>query len=365
MKIARCLAVVFLAVPLSSGCGPSAVSKQDLVELAAGALVSSETALLDFGARDSREHLVSGWSEDETATDGMSFVWATGASSRLRLFIAEPRPLELSFRAWPFRFPGAPPQRLTLELNGGPLSELTLLDSPSEYRVPLPAELQLEGDNTLDITCAYRHSPRETLPGASDPRRLSVGWDWIRVEGAMVPPGSIANGDGLTLPYGARVTYLLDLPPGSRLELDAVRPWANEGASPYLAISSRTLSSREDRTVPGTSRGLELPLDSDGGLVALSLQARTGGGRIEGEGGLLVRRPVVVSKTPEVSTPLPRAVVRTSSWSSSTRFERTIWAPTAMGKRRARTSTPSPKTPRFSREPSPSPPGPSPRSRLS
>ncbi len=305
MKIGRSLLVVALAV--SGGCRPGSGSKRDLVELAAGSLVSSETALLDFGTRDSRPHLVSGWSQEETATDGTSFVWATGASSRLRLFIAEPRPLELSFRSWPFRFPGAPTQRLTLALNGAPLAELTLLDSPAEYRLSLPASLQTEGDNVLEVVYAHHRSPRESLPGASDPRSLSVGWDWLELEGAMAPPGSIASGDALALPYGARVDYTLDIPPGSRLEIGAVRPWGEEGAEPYLTISSRTLSGREDRKVPGSSPGLELPLNSEGGLMSVSFQARTGGGRIDGEGGLLVRRPVVVSRTPEVfDSPSPR-----------------------------------------------------------
>lgn len=289
-----------IALALSSGCVPSRTTRQDLAELASGARVLSETALLDFGSRNSRPHLVSGWSEDETATDGTSFVWAMGPSSKLRLFIAQPRPLEVSFRSWPFRFPGAPPQRLALALNGALLSELTLENSPAEYRLPLPASLQIEGDNVLEVVYAYHHSPRESLPGASDPRSLSVGWDWLKLEGAMAPPGSIARGDALALPYGARVDYTLDILRGSRLELDAVRPWGEVGASPYLAISTRTLSSREGRNVPGTSRGLALPLPPEGGLVALSLQARTGGGPIEGEGGLLVRRPVVVSQTSEV-----------------------------------------------------------------
>lgn len=296
-----------IALALSFGCAPSRTTRQDLAELASGARVLSETAVLDFGARDVRPGLVSGWSGDETATDGTSFVWATGASSRLRLFVAEPRPLELSFRAWPFRFPGAPPQRLTLVLNGAPLSELTLGDSPAEYRLALPASLQIEGDNVLDVVYAYHHSPRESLPGASDPRSLSVGWDWLHLEGAIAPPGAIASGDALALPYGTRVDYTLDIPRGSRLEIDAVRPWGEEGAEPYLAFSSGALSSREDRKVPGSSRGLELPLASEGGVVLLSFQARTGGGRIAGDGGLLVLRPVVVSNTVEDGhSPFPR-----------------------------------------------------------
>ena len=271
------------------------------MELVSGALVSSETALLDFGVRDSRSYLLSGWSGDETATDGTSFVWATGASSRLRLFIAEPRPLALSFRAWPFRFLGAPPQRLALELNGAPVAEVALLDSPSEYRVPLPVELQREGDNTLDITYAYHQSPRVVMPGASDPRRLSVGWDWLRVEGAMTPAGALARGEALALPYGARVDYVLELPPGSRLEVEGVRPWGEEGRSPFLTVSTRTLSSGEDRRVPASSQGLTLPVASEGGLAMLSFQARTGGGGIEGDGGLLLRRPVVVSGASDVA----------------------------------------------------------------
>ncbi len=287
-----------LAATLFSGCGPPRTT-EDLVKLFPEARFEAETAHLDFGTREARSHLVSGWSDEEIATDGTTFVWAKGASSSLRLFIAEPRPLEMRFRSWPFRFPGAPAQVLKLSLNGTPFSELTLEDVPAEYRVAVPATHQVEGDNTLDIDYAYHRSP-----GASDPRSLSAGWDWLRIEGALPTPGSIARGDALALPYGARVEYLLDLPAGGRLAIDGVRPWGSEGANPHLALSLQTVSRRENRDVAGSSRGIEISLDE--GLVALSLQARTGGGRFDGEGGLLVRRPVVShegSPTPRSASP--------------------------------------------------------------
>jgi arylsulfatase A-like enzyme len=305
MMRSKWLVVPVLAI--ASSCERARMERSRLVE--ATATVVSETAILDFGARESRPHLVWGWSEDERATDGTSFVWATGASSRIRLFIAEPRALEVSFRAWPFRFPDAPPQRLALRLNDAPLADLTLNEAPSEYHLRLPAELQVEGENVLDVAYAYHRAPRDTLPGASDPRALSVGWDWLRVEGTMAPPGSLARGDALALPYGARVEYVLELPPGSRLEIDAVRPFGLEAPEPYLSISSRTLAGGEDREVPGTSRARELPVAAEGGLLALSFQARTGGGGIAGEGGLLVRLPVIASPAPEPSgspSPSPR-----------------------------------------------------------
>jgi arylsulfatase A-like enzyme len=287
------------AVALLSGCAPSKTTQQDLVELFPQARLEAETGLLDLGGPAARPYLVSGWSADERSAEGRSFVWAIGDSSRLRLFISEPRPLELSFLSWPFRFPRAPSQQISLRLNGAHVADVPLEDSSRVYRVSLPAEFQLAGDNVLEVAYRYHRSPRETLAGAVDPRELAVGWDWIRVEGAVEAPESIVDGESLKLPYGVRLEYVLDLKPESRLELGEVLPWGKQGPDPHLAVSTRTLSARDDRNVQGSSSRIEIPLSEERGLVALTLQARMGGGGIEREGGLLVKRPVVISRTLE------------------------------------------------------------------
>ena len=88
----------------------------DLATLLTEARVISELRRLDFGVADTRSYLDEGWSRDESAADGTSFVWSTGESSSLRLFLAQRRDVQLSFRCWTFQYPEAPPQQVTVEV---------------------------------------------------------------------------------------------------------------------------------------------------------------------------------------------------------------------------------------------------------
>ena len=70
LGVVLCLSFYVLA------CGAETYVTHDLVELLPQAKVTTETHLLDIGSAEARFRLVSGWSADETATTGMSFVWA-------------------------------------------------------------------------------------------------------------------------------------------------------------------------------------------------------------------------------------------------------------------------------------------------
>ena len=75
------------AILVLAGCGePDGEVAYDLAALVAEARVISELERLDFGTADTRSYLDEGWSRDESAADGTSFVWSTGESSSLRLF---------------------------------------------------------------------------------------------------------------------------------------------------------------------------------------------------------------------------------------------------------------------------------------
>jgi len=94
------------AVLVHAGCGETDEDvAYDLAALVTEARVISERSRLDFGVADTRSYLDEGWSRDESAADGTSFVWSTGESSSLRLFLAQRRDVQLSFRAGRFSTP--------------------------------------------------------------------------------------------------------------------------------------------------------------------------------------------------------------------------------------------------------------------
>ena len=194
-----------------------------------------ETAMVDFGGEDARARFVSGFSGDETTGDGVSFVWSDGGESELRLSLSELRALSLTFRCWPFGFDGAPGQTLMLALNDHEVTKLELAPEPGEYHVSLPVEYQVGGDNTLRFVYGYHRAPSEVVSGAGDDRRLGVGWDWLRVDGAFDAEEPVINinininGGGadataaMKLPAGVRVDYFVRPFPDSRFVVDAVR----------------------------------------------------------------------------------------------------------------------------------------------
>ncbi len=253
-----------------------------------------ETAIVDFGGEDARELFVSGFSGNETTGDSVSFVWSDGGESELRLSLSEPRALSLTFRYWPFGFDGAPGQTLTLVLNDHELTKLELASEPGEYHVSLPVEYQVGGDNKLRFLYGYHRAPSEVISGVSDDRRLGVGWDWLRVDGAFEAEDPLVGGADATaamnLPAGVRIDYFVRPSPDSRFVVDAVRP-EKEGA---LTVSADTLSTHVERRFDAPSRRAELELPSSGEITRISLQAFSE--------DVVLQRPVIVTSTAQTDT---------------------------------------------------------------
>ena len=103
----------------------------------------------------------------------------------------------------------------------------------------------------------YHRAPSEVVSGAGDDRRLGVGWDWLRVDGAFDAEEPVINinininGGGadataaMKLPAGVRVDYFVRPFPDSRFVVDAVRS-EKEGA---LTVSADTLSTHVERRI--------------------------------------------------------------------------------------------------------------------
>jgi arylsulfatase A-like enzyme len=281
----------------------------ELTELFPSAGIVTETAVIDFGAASSRARLGSGFSGDETATDGTSFVWSVGPSSSIDFVLSEPRPVTVVFRAWPFRYDSAPVQTLRFELNSGKLGPLELSSEPNEYRLRLPETLLRTGHNRLRVSYSYERAPRDVLEGSADARPLAVGWDWMRFEGIAPtdPPRASSSGDedeaAIFLPAASSVSYYLDLAPGSLLGLEGVRALSEttaRGRAAPLRIEIETPSERLERTVDAGTRRFRLPLPRDGGWTALRFHATSE--------GFLLRKPAVRSPPLARSTPSPEAI---------------------------------------------------------
>ena len=259
----------------------------DLVELFPTATLVQETAFLDFGSEAGRDRLRDGFSANEIGGGGTSFVWSEGGASEIRLFVSEPRPLSLAIRCWPFAFPGAPRQTVSLSLNDEAFADVELLPEAGEYRVALPVARLLAGENLLRVTYGYARSPSDVLPHSVDSRRLAVAWDWLRVEGAYSARTPAAQGAGdrasLALPAGTRVEYFLAAPDRGRLLIDAVQ---SEAPGP-LTVVVDTYSKRVTRRFEAPVRSVAIPLPASGELTRIALQA---GGR-----DLMLRRPAIVS----------------------------------------------------------------------
>jgi len=118
----RAAAVLFLCALACSRPKVPLETVHDLVALFPVAEVRSEVGGLDFGTHDARPALVSGWSRNETAADGMSYVWSQGEASVVEFFLAAARDLQVAIRCAPLSVP----QSMQVEINGRALGRVVM-----------------------------------------------------------------------------------------------------------------------------------------------------------------------------------------------------------------------------------------------
>jgi len=230
-----------------AACSPAAKAPRqvvhDLVALFPAAEARHEVGGIDFGSFEARAHLVSGWSRNERAEDGMSFVWSQGEVSVVEFFLSAPRDLQAAIRCAPLLPPDGLQQALRPELNGHALAEVVLAPGMRDYVIALPRTALVEGTNRLVFRYRFISEPsRDT-----GHRRLAVQWDALRFRAVRQPAAELPRSEkgALYLPYGSGLVYFLDLSADCR----GSRPGA-----PRAAISKSWPRRREESPRRGTSR---------------------------------------------------------------------------------------------------------------
>lgn len=253
--------------------------------------IDREPGLVDVGTPEARGWLRKGWAQDEV-DDGHTFAWSDGPESEVEFFLAAPRDVPLTLHGDPYPAPGAPPQEVSLILNGDTVGVFNA--GGGEGRTVLPERSLRAGTNRLILHYAWTRSPWEVTGGrTADRRRLAVAWDFLRFDTGVDERGRLrAAGEQLAIPFGWRVTTYLRVPAGAVLSLESLR--SREGPSGDLWVTVRTEDGEEKDagrlSTDGGAATVHLPIDREG-LARISLAAVPG--EPGGGGGLVLRRPLL------------------------------------------------------------------------
>ena len=165
-----------------------------LLALAAGSCARPvpEPRFLNLDPESSAGALGTGWSGFEKTDRGDTFAWAQAREAEVTLVAPGSADRLVRFRAWPFEWPGAPPQTASVSVNATTFATDTLVGGPAVYGAVAPAAAWREGANTLRFEFAWAEAPKDRAPGADDSRTLAAAFDWIevvpvRLEGSRRP----------------------------------------------------------------------------------------------------------------------------------------------------------------------------------
>lgn len=276
----------------------------DLIQKLPLAEIRREPELVDLGAPAIRPSLRGGWSWDETARDGKTFVWSDGPESALDFFLTEPRDVTVLFRGAPYFFRDEPAQQVTFVVNGGEAGTVAMQRGFNEYSIVLPERVLKEGDNRLVLRYGYTRRPRDV----SDTRRLGVHWDWLRFGTGVDPESDIrVAGNQIFIPYGVRIDFYTRFPAAGALTFERLLDRGiGEGR---LQVGLQTEGEEGELLDPVPERqepaAIGLPVEA-GRVVRVSLAAVPGKRPIGTASGVLLSRPALGS---EGTAPLSRGNV--------------------------------------------------------
>ena len=295
---------VLAAVSLLPECGSTTSRKgivaYDFVESFHLSESQHEVAFIDFGTPTARPYLRSGWSTDEGSGD-FTWVWSLGRQSVLEFFLHQPRELPVTFRCFPFQFPGSPPQRISIAVNGVDLQTVRLHAGSKPYQIILPPVALKAGKNQLRFRYGYSRAAIAVRPDSVGQRILSVGWNYLGFATGHEPPAPYprpnVESDRLHLPFGAEVDYYLRLPEESEITFDQLildEPGQLEvlfdREDHEELVLGRFQQSAGFSTLAVTGRG--------DGIVRLSFRARAARASSSASGGATLVRPLLQTARP-------------------------------------------------------------------
>lgn len=200
------------------------------------------------------------------------FVWATGERSVVRFSLDRRVPLRLLLRARPFRHPGAPPQRVAIEINGVEAAAVDVSHA-GEHALELPASALRVGRNRIGLRPAWARAPRDVIPGSTDPRPLSIAIERLELVWAGPAPeyGELAGGGTvLAQQSDGSLSWLLQVPEAAALELSWQAPSAG-----HARVSARVEIEHDD----GLERVWDEAIAADGGAGSRRLDLARFAGR--------------------------------------------------------------------------------------
>lgn len=146
-------------------------------------------AAIDVGTPPARRLLVRGFSTDERE-GARTFAWIDGREAELLVPRFSRAAATLAIVTAPAAVAGAPPQQVSVIVNGVPVGTRALAAGWHEMDLPVPARALTAGLNRVQLYFQSAVSPREAGTG-DDPRRLSAAIDSVRLySSARLVPSS-------------------------------------------------------------------------------------------------------------------------------------------------------------------------------
>lgn len=140
-------------------------------------------AVLSFADTAARRWM-GGWHAAERS-GRRTLAWSSGPRSVLITALPSDGDIALSFEALPFEYPGSPPQRIRVSVNGTSIAEIRLRSGLEPYRIILPVSILQQSPQTLEFAYAWTRKPSDVISGATDIRELAVAW--FSLQFAAVP----------------------------------------------------------------------------------------------------------------------------------------------------------------------------------
>ncbi len=262
---------------------------RDLIATLDVALIQKEPGVVDAGTPAARVALRRGWAPDE-AQGGRTVVWSDGPESELTFFLAAPRDLPLELKGTPFVDAKAPPQEITLVLNGETVGRISADQARAAAKVVLPKRALVAGANFLVLRYAWT---RPHWPGSR--RRSAMAWDHFRFGTGIDERSEVrAAGEQLSIPFGSRVSFYQRLPPKTVLAFDGLRD--RGGPSGELRVVWRVEGGKDQEVARlRPHQGPAIVALPNGGAkpVRLALDSVPDRPGASAGGGVVLRRPVL------------------------------------------------------------------------
>jgi hypothetical protein len=124
---------------------------------------------IDVGAAGAEPYLGAGW---DVRTDEQPYEatanWITGTTADVYLPLDAPRDARVSLSVAPLAYDGAPPQTLTMRMNGQIILDRQALNPGWQaVTAAAPASIMRQGPNHLELEFAWAASPRKVFPDPS------------------------------------------------------------------------------------------------------------------------------------------------------------------------------------------------------